>query len=205
MLRVNGRGGKGRVWIAVAGAGTLVAMGLVAQRIVTLGEQRNGTFLVPTNQTLSPIGQVVRFEYARPKDLAVSPDGSAVAVLAHRRLVVLRPDGTMGGQLDMGAGPLGVAWTPDGKTICASRGERAGRGGGVGRERADEGAGLSREHAHPRGQADRRESQLTGLAVSPDGGTLFVGMSIRNAVAEVDLASGSVRRVIPTGVAPPSA
>src|SRR4051812_29214506 len=48
---------------------------------LTAGEQADGSVLVTTNQMVTPLGKVQKLAGERPKDLAVSPDGSRVAVL----------------------------------------------------------------------------------------------------------------------------
>src|SRR2546421_5342350 len=86
----------------------------------TPGELGDGRSLVTTNQVVSPIGIVRKLDGARPKDLAISPDGTMVAVLATSRVAFFRMDGTPEGEIGIQAGALGIAWNPDGKTVYAS-------------------------------------------------------------------------------------
>jgi len=86
----------------------------------TMGEQANGKVLVPTNQTVTPIGLVRRFDGERPKDLALSPDGKLIAVLAREEVRLFQPDGNIIAQIKLRAGPLGLAWTVDSRALFVS-------------------------------------------------------------------------------------
>src|SRR4051812_28218999 len=89
-----------------------------ARRLV--GRQDDGSVLVTTNQMVTPLGLVKELPFERPKDLAVSPDGSLVAVLTTAKVNLFKPDGTLVAALGVKAGPLGLAWAPDGQTLFAS-------------------------------------------------------------------------------------
>jgi YVTN family beta-propeller protein len=91
---------------------------LATQR--TMGEQPSGSVLVPTNQAVTPVGIIQRIEDDRPKDLALSPDGKVLAVLAKTQVHFFRPDGASIGSIRLEAGPLGLAWTPDSSTLFVS-------------------------------------------------------------------------------------
>ncbi len=87
----------------------------------TIGEQPGGGVLVPSNQLITPIGKTVRIEDERPKDLALSPDGKLVAVLAQRCLCLFNAEG--GGRvayMTLKPGPLGLAWMPDSRSLFVS-------------------------------------------------------------------------------------
>src|SRR5437763_1572943 len=45
-----------------------------------IGKQANSTYLVPTGQTIQPVGEHYTFE-SRPLDLALSPDGKTLAIM----------------------------------------------------------------------------------------------------------------------------
>ena len=85
-----------------------------------MGEQSDGSALVPSNQTVTPIGRVDQIEGSRVKDVELSPDGKTLAVLTQNRLLLYSADGTLINHLAMVAGPLGLAWTPDSRTLFAS-------------------------------------------------------------------------------------
>src|SRR5256885_12553812 len=59
----------------------------------TPGLQSDGSYLVTTNQSLTPIGEVQKIQGGRPKDLAVSPDGQLVAVLCTSLIALYQADG----------------------------------------------------------------------------------------------------------------
>ena len=190
-----------------------VGMALQNQR-AQIGEQADGSVLVSSHQRLTPLGTLQKLDGARPKALALSPDGKAVAVLAQGRVVLYDAAGTLvssaGG---LNVGPLGLVWAPDGKTLYAALAE-----GKVARLRVDAGqlkkdTDLVIDSVGPAGEPDvaagtqgrgrqTGDPQITGLAASSDGTRLFVGMGIRNAVAVVELATGKTVRVLAVGVAP---
>jgi len=87
---------------------------------VTMGEDGHGASLVPTNQTVTPIGHLEQIDGSRVKDVELSPDGKTLAVLTNNRLLLYSPDGRLIDHLPLTAGPLGLAWTPDSRTLFAS-------------------------------------------------------------------------------------
>src|SRR5947207_1525907 len=50
-----------------------------------VGKQSDGTYFVPTGQTLSPAGRNLPFD-GRPVDLALRPDGKILAVMLSREI-----------------------------------------------------------------------------------------------------------------------
>lgn len=194
-----------RIGLIVLAVAALAGAGMVARR-VQLGAQPDGSYLVSSGiQTITPVGKLARFEYSRPKQVVVSPDGGTVAVAAHNKLHLLTPDLASIASLDLNAAPVGLAWSPDGRAIYASA-----EGGKVATFVRNEdkwaaGTVLAVEDAQVPA-AERRpqpaDPQPNGLAVSPDGKTLYVALGIRNSVAVVDLESGKVVRTVSVGVAP---
>lgn len=179
-----------------------------------LGEQEDGSVLVPSGQRLTPAGRVERLERSRPKGLALSPDGRTVAVLAQSRVAFYALDGTpQGAAGGVDAGPLGLCWAPDGSAVFASlsngrvaRIERSGDGWRTAATLTIDTVGADGEPDVAAGTSGRGaakgDPQVTGLAMSGDGRRLFVALGIRNAVAVVDPQTGKAERVIPVGVAP---
>ncbi len=177
----------------------------------TMGEQSDGSTLVSSNQSISPLGTVRRIEGARPKAMALSPDGRILAVLAQSRLLLFAPDGTPIANLELKAGPLGLAWMPDSSALFASGDNgQVYRISKVGPEWKLAGTLATEEAAPPtpttaaapRGRA--ANPQVAGLAVSPDGQRLYAALGIRNAVSVLDISSPTAKIVamIPVGVAP---
>lgn len=191
-----------------------------------MGEQADGGVLVSSNQMLTPLGKVHRVEGARPKDLALSPDGQTLAVLAQNKVLLFAPNGTLKAQVAIKAGPLGLAWMPDGKTLFATA-----EAGQIHRITPDgdtwksqstfaavdpkKGVGVfTSQDASTRDAPDSEAAknaplptkggdvQVAGLAVSPDGKRLYVALGISNAVSVLDLATLKTLAVIPTGIAP---
>jgi DNA-binding beta-propeller fold protein YncE len=183
----------------------LAGAGFVAGTPVRMGAQEDGGTLVPTNQELTPAGLVRRTEGSRPKDLALSPDGTLAAVLTTSRVLLYGMDGALRGNVALSAGALGIAWAPDGRTLYASGGS-----GRIYRITAPDGDWAKAENtpfsieapgARP-GARQAGNPQPNGMAVSPDGKSLYVALGIRNAVAVVDLPEMTTAALIPVGVAP---
>jgi DNA-binding beta-propeller fold protein YncE len=171
----------------------------------TPGEQADGRFLITTNQHVSPNGVVRRLDGARPKDLAIAPNGSVVAVLCTSRVAFFRIDGTPDGEVGIQAGALGVAWTPNSRTLYASAGNgtihEIGRG--------DSGWTRVTEHriSLPRTPEQRvarvpENPQINGLAVSPDGRRLFAAAGTRNMAAAFVLPGMEFAGSFEAGIAP---
>ncbi|MDX1932129.1 MAG: bifunctional YncE family protein/alkaline phosphatase family protein [Capsulimonadales bacterium] len=166
---------------------------------LTIGEQPDGSVLVSSHQRLTPVGTVKRLARSRPKALAVSPNGDLVALLATGQVLLCRTDGeTVATIPGIDAGPLGICWSPDGKSVYASM-----NNGKIARI-AVEGANVTRQEDRivriPGAPAGN--PQVTGLAVSGDGKSLFAALGIRNTVAVLDTATGDFVREIPVGPAP---
>jgi YVTN family beta-propeller protein len=193
---------------------------------VLVGEQPDGRAIVTSNQAVAPVGTVARVDNARPKDLALSPDGKTVAVLAQNKVLFYSPEGDLLDSVAVSPGPLGLAWTPDGETLFAAGNNgqiyRIGRAAGhwasqgtfkvlevverpvvplpgaSGRAVFDESGGMTPvETATPKGNP-----QVTGLAVSPNGRRLYAALGVRNSVAVLDLPSTKTIGIVKVGVAP---
>jgi DNA-binding beta-propeller fold protein YncE len=162
----------------------------------TIGEQPDGSFLVTTNQRLTPIGRIQRIEPARPKDLALSPDGSLVAVLATNSVVLFKANGDPVANVKNNSGPLGIAWAPDGATIYAAQSD-----GNV-LPVVNNGAAWVAGTKFKIAATKERNPQVAGLVVSRDGKTLYAALGMHNQVAVVDLPAGTTRSLIDVGVCP---
>jgi YVTN family beta-propeller protein len=168
-----------------------------------VGPQADGRIVVPTNQVLSPAGRQTYMPF-RPNDLAISPDGKTIAVLAHDGVLFL--DASTGEireattcsktEEDSGGSYKGIQFTPDGKTVVAS----------------NIGGALDLFQLNEQGTIASRDQILlkdgdtylipSGLELTPDGKSVFVTLCISNELAEVNLAEKKILRRIPVGNMP---
>ena len=200
---------------------SLTALGLrstlTIDKALLVGEDvlRTGFATTPTNQTVTPVGTVITLAGSRPKDIAVAPNGKRFAALSQGGVTVYSSTGETLGKVNIGIGPLGITWMPDGNRILAAQ-----SGGKVavidvtadGRptssatwvvdtplqddEAPDIAAGLA-------GRGQRlKDPQVAGIAVSANGKQAFVALGIRNAIAVIDTETGLVTRTIRVDVAP---
>ena len=184
-----------------------------------VGEQEDGGVLVTTNQIVTPAGKVQRIDAARPKDMALSPDGQTLAVLTIYKVLFYKPDGTLKGSVSVKPGPLGLVWQPDGQALYASGEDGAvyqiTREGGDWKAttfRAIDATKVKKfspsdlsppsEAKQVAGPRRKNDPQVAGLAVSPDGQRLYAALGINNEVAVVDLTTKQNVASIPTGIAP---
>jgi len=168
---------------------------------VHVGRQPDGRIVVPTNQVLDPAGYQVEFP-GRPTDVAVSPDGNLLAVLNRNSLMLVRfSDRIILQTLLVPRGGhtfTGLVWAPDGKTIYTS-----GTEGRVQRALLTGTVAAWGEPISPPGAGKDPTNPLPGgLALSPDGRTLYACLNRRNSLAIFDAASGTLQAEIPVGVAP---
>jgi YVTN family beta-propeller protein len=198
--------------LCLAGTGIAWIAPRLSERLI--GQQPDGTVLVSSHQTLTPLGTTALLSGARPKALAVS-DGGTVAVLAQGRVVLYAPDGKeIQSVPGISAGPLGIAWSKEGDTLYAAQSN--GKIAKITRQAEGtflKGADITVDTVGAPGEPDvaagtqgrgrqTGDPQVAGLAVTPDGKRLFVAMGIRNAVAVLNAETGKAERVIPVGVAP---
>lgn len=185
-----------------------------------MGEQPEGGVLVTTNQIVTPIGTVQRTEGARPKDVALSPDGATLAVLTTTKVLFYKADGTLQTSLAVKPGPLGLVWQPDGSAVYVSGEDglvyRLAREGDAWKATtfaavdpakkvklfAAQDLSPASDAKETSGPRRKHDPQVAGLAVSPDGKRLYVALGISNAVSVVDLETQQAGALIPTGIAP---
>lgn len=186
--------------------GLLLAGAAWAAKPLILGLQPDGSVLVPSSQTLTPVGAVVKIDRNRPKDLAVSPDGQTVAVLCTYQIDFYNPSGVKINDVPSNNGLAGITWSPDGKAAYASQQNnqiaRLTLTGGEWR--------IANEIAltPPPGTPDavkkrfRGDIQVSGLAISPDGQTLYAASAVMNAVLMVELGANKLTRIVPVQMVP---
>ncbi len=169
-----------------------VVIGVAAAVIYPrIGRQTDGSYLIPTGQTLTPAGKHIEVN-DRPLGMVLSPDGKRMAVVtgsnfAPRALHIL--DAVDGNVLDTVAlkdSFAGVAFSNDGKTLYI--------GGGTSQEvkvmREKPGGGFD--------QVDQfafAASAPSGLSLSADGKMLYVALNLKHAVAIIDLQSRDTSEV----------
>src|ERR1022692_2347585 len=107
-------------WAVLLAIAALFGFGMLVR--TQLGMQSDGSFLVSSGQRIQLLGQTTRLEGVRPKDMALSPDKSVVAILTHQKLILADLSGKSKGEIKFAAGPLGIAWSPDGSVIYCSLG-----------------------------------------------------------------------------------
>lgn len=186
-------------------AGT-VAWGAKAWRDtrVVLGKQGDGGFLVPTNQTVTPIGTVKTLDGERPKDIALSDDGKTAAVLTTGGVRFYGKDGAEQGSVKLDSNAMGIAWGR-GEIVFAS--QEKGTVAILQKQNGTWAVGQTLNVDIPprtpeMQKAQPKNPQPTGLAVSPEGTRLYVALGIRNAVIVYDLVDSKILKTIPVGVAP---
>lgn len=189
------------VLLLAIGATAITEMREQARRLAP-GVQPGGSILTPTNQELRPVGKLVTFEGARPKDLALSPNGQMLAMLTTEGLRLLTSDGEETGSVPFRGGALGIAWLPDSSAVYASA-----ENGRIHRVEQTAGRWVSATSAtidlpgeRPQGQPSN--PQVNGLAISSNGKRLYAALGIRNAVAVLKLPELSLERSISVGAAP---
>ena len=172
--------------------GSALAVGTQTRFFGLIGPQPGGTGLTPNHWSLTPAG--LNTEVGdRPMGLSRSPDGRFLAIsndgqgvqslalfdTATRKVVQSLPY----------AAPeslyVGLAWSPDGKTLYASAG-----GNNKVRvysfdakaQKLTEGASIVLGDA-------KAVSYPAGLAISPDGKTLYAALNLGNSLVAIDLSS----------------
>ncbi len=170
--------------------GAVAVVALISQPVWKrlVGKQPDGTYLLPTGQTVRPFGTLIEVK-DRPLGIAMSPDGRAAAVVtgsnfAPRALHLIDlATARVAQTLPIADSFTGVAFTADGNTLYVGGGSsnavhifsRAGAG----------------EFASA-GSIPLPGSAPSGLALSPDGQYLFVACNLRHLVARVTLATRKI-------------
>ncbi len=165
----------------------------------TVGQQPDGSIVVPTNQLLRPAGDQILFP-GRPVDLALSPDGKWIAILNKNSLDLLSTtDRDIKQSLPIkGGGSFnGIAFSSDGKKIFASQSSDKLFVAQMGDNDSIEWIEPI-QFPHPEIGGPPVPG---GLLIDGDNERSYVPLSRSNTLAVVELNDGSVTE-IPVGVSP---
>jgi YVTN family beta-propeller protein len=181
---------------------------------------------LPVNQIVTPAGRQVDLPDMRPHVLAFSPDGKTLVVSGRtQEIVVIDPTtGTIRQRVALPAEPAqapqpqapsenilkpdekgqvsytGLAFSPDGKRLYLSNVNGSIKVFGVAKDGTI--SGLFSFVLPPADAPRRKEEIPSGIAVSPDGKTLFIALNLSNRLGEFRAADGGLIRLIDVGVAP---
>ena len=204
----------------------LLACSASAARAQTerVGPAADDRIVVPTNQVLSPAGRQVAFS-GRPTDVALSPDGRWLAVLDRSQIALIDvADGKVESRVPHASGSYaGILFTEGGKRILASNlrgsigvfdvaedGKLTAQkaialpvkpGGGENPANSATGPQSPNPGAVQPG-ADTKNALPIGLALDAEGKTLWAALNLRNSLAQIDFAKGTLVHEIAVGNAP---
>ncbi len=192
----------------------------------TVGAKPGGRTVVPVNQVVTPYGTTSTLPGMRPQALALSPDGTLLAVSGKTpELVIMDPvtlkilqevplpaeaqeeqhpeavspmilDPDEEGQLSY----TGLVFAPDGRRIYMSNVD-----GSIKVFSVDPDGGVEPSHTIPlplAGAPRRAEEIPAGLALSPDGRQLYVCGNLSNRLLAIDTNDPEIVRAFDVGVAP---
>jgi len=180
-----------------------------------IGPQPDGTILVPTNQILSPAGFQVQFP-GRPTDLALSPNGTLLAVKNIGDVVLIRmQDRAVLQTLTVekgGQGFHGIQFSADGKKIYTTDSEDRILVATLDARnvmRWDDPISLPGPAAAPPVTPGlsptvpaKNPSSPGGIAIDEEKQQLWVVLSRNNSLGCVDLGSGKLISQVPAGMVP---
>ncbi|MCP5522516.1 MAG: bifunctional YncE family protein/alkaline phosphatase family protein [Verrucomicrobiales bacterium] len=220
------RGTRCAVGMVLVLVGPLLAGQAAESESALVRQTVAGPAVLPVNQMLSPAGRLIHLAGLRPQALDLSPDGRLLAVSGKSsELLILDPaDGSLRQRVPLPPenvntpsptppsanilkpdtkGQLsytGLKFSTDGRRLFLSNVNGSIKVFSI----ADDG----RVHPAysiplPAANAPRREAEIpAGLALSADGGRLYVCGNLSNTLLEIDLATSEVKRVFAVGVAP---
>ena len=168
---------------------------------VVVGPQDDGTYVVGTAQRIEPAGETILFA-GRPVDLALSPDGSLLAVKNKNSIeFIAMATREIRQTLKLPANGnsfCGIAWARDGRTVWNTATENVLRGA----QQQPDGAFAWTDEIVLPGPGDGKNSSPGGLALDEDNGLAYVTLSRNNSLGIVNLAARKLEAEIPVGIAP---
>ncbi len=208
--------------------GVIVGLALVAAVTAAgddapVGREAGGRIVTPVGQVLTPLGRQVELPGLRPQSLALSLDGRILVTSGKTSEVVVidpangeirqrvrppaeevtapPPDADRNQKPDRRAieSYAGLVFSPDGTRLLLSNVHGSVKVFAV----ADGAVAASHTIPLPPAKAPGRAAEIpAGLAVSADGGRLYVCGNLSNRLLEIDLATGKLLRSFDVGVAP---
>ncbi|HEU5255818.1 MAG TPA: bifunctional YncE family protein/alkaline phosphatase family protein [Vicinamibacterales bacterium] len=181
--------------LIAAAAGTTYALKHLQAHV---GPQPDGSFVVPTGQTLTPAGVHVEVS-DRPLGMILSPDGQTLAVatgsnFGTRSLHIIDvPTNALRQSLNIGNSFVGVDFNPAGDRLYV--------GGGASNDvkffrLTNTGSWVADGTLAIAGAAP------SGLTLNPDGTKLYVALNMTNQVAVIDTTTRAILNRIPVGTYP---
>ena len=196
-----------------------------AAEIEPVGRAADGRTVTPVNQVLTPAGRQVELPGLRPQVIALSPDGRILVTSGktHEIVVVDPATGEVTARVQPPADDVtrppadaetarnlkpdgkaiesftGLVFSPDGTRLYMSNVHGSVKVFSV----QDGTVAASHTIPLPPAAAPKRKEEIpAGLAVSADGGLLYVCGNLSNTLLEIDVATGAVQRTFAVGVAP---
>lgn len=185
-----------------------------------VGEQRDGSFIVPTAQIIDPAGTTITFP-GRPVDLALNPDESILAVKNLKDIVFFDVrTRTVKQTLPLAEGGnsfAGIQWSDNGKQLWITdtrgylRSVILGADGSFSWDLQillpskflpDEQYATENEILEKYSRAAKGRQYPGGFAIDESRGLIYVTLNLSNAIGIVSLKTGKFESYIPVGVAP---
>ena len=161
-----------------------------------VGPLPNGEQFLPSGQILGLSGQRLEFD-GRPVDLALSPDGKKVYVKNMKNLLVVDANSCALSQKlnypGSGASMHGIAVNHEGSHVYVTASSQ---------ELYDWQVGSNGLVSFARTISLPSASDPCGLALSANGTKTYVCLSVKNALAEINLQDGTIARQVSVGIAP---
>jgi YVTN family beta-propeller protein len=198
--------------VAVAALATGVATAAAIHQPDKVGDTVADGIVLPSNQTISPLGNRVQIDNGRLLSSSLNPKGQTLAALTYRNGTgylsifdvkqdkLLQQVGTGGtGDKKIGDGTVaadGPLYSPDGTTLWVSQTKDL-------LKFAVNADGSVSPTPTVIALSDSSGSFLpSGGAFSPDGKTLYIALNNKNSLGVIDTAANALVKQIPVGVAP---